>query len=323
MKTNTEFFDYSLKNPELLVDDFYIKEKGLIISDSPSKPNQLMKINREMLDNITAYRIAIGKGNDKMQRDILKTVQSLLRNKGLNFSEFASFWAVVDVSYSLYLSLTDVEQLEFLDSVIRKYLEMRHETYIGHGYSATTLQVGKDAKAHKSSGSLGIIKTDSMLVKNGYSQLTELTIEAFKDNDKIFLFSDKKGKRLFKEILKTFKIKFLWSLGRQNKMPDVLFKNGNDIYIVEHKHMKEGGGGQDKQVAEVIDFIGYSEKGLSVSVHYITFMDGLYFNLFTRQTDRDGKLNAQIANIRGNLKANQENYFVNTAGFGELLNQIG
>ena len=76
-----------------------------------------------------------------------------MQNKGLNFSEFSSFWAVVDVSHNPYLSLSEEEQLEFLDSVIKNYIEMRHGTYLNHGYTATTLQVGKDAKAHKSNGS--------------------------------------------------------------------------------------------------------------------------------------------------------------------------
>jgi hypothetical protein len=322
MKSNEDPFNYSLKNPEPLVDDFYIKDGGLIISSSPDKPNQLMKINRELLDNITAYRIAMEQNNDEMRKGIIKTIQTLLQNTELNFSEFASFWAVVDVSYSSYHALTKEEQLDFLDSVIRKYLEMRHGTYLAQGYSATTLQVGKDAKAHKESGSLGIHKVASMLKQHGYSQLSQLNVQAFDKEDKVFIFSDQNGKRLFKEILKAFHIEFLWSSGRQNKMPDVLFKDDGDIYIVEHKHMKEGGGGQDKQVAEVIDLIGFSESSSTAPVHYITFMDGRYFNLFTRQPIGNGKLRAQLENIKKNLAAHPGNFFVNTAGFSELLNQI-
>lgn len=322
MKSNIELFKYSLKNPEPLIDDYYIKDRSLTISSSSDRPNKLMSLNRELLDNITAYRIAASQGNNEMQLDILKTVQSLLRNKGLNFSEFASFWAVVDVSYSQYFSLPDTEQLEFLGSVIKKYLEMRHEAYLSHGYSATTLQVGKDAKAHKSSGSLGIKKTASILVENGYAQLPDLTLGSFTNSRKAFLFSDKNGKKLFKAILPAFQIGFLWSSGRQQKMPDVLFKNGNDIYIVEHKHMKEGGGGQDKQVSEVVDFVKYSEPNSAAIIHYVTFMDGRYFNLFARKKVGDGKTETQIATIRENLADNPKNYFVNTAGFRELLKQI-
>lgn len=322
MKNNIELFDYSLQNPEPLVDDFYIKEKNLIISSSPATPNQLIKINRELLDNITAYRIAVSKKNKEMRLSILKNIHALMQNEGLNFSEFASFWAVVDVSYSTYLSLPKLEQLKFLDSVIKKYLELRHETYLSHGYSATTLQVGKDAKAHKSSGNLGGAKTATILVKNGYSPLSDLTLKAFQGNDKVFIFSDKSGKKLFKEIISTTQIKFLWGPRNQNKMPDILLKHGKDIYIIEHKHMKEGGGGQDKQVVEIVDFINYSEPGATAIVHYIVFLDGLYFNLFASQTTKNGKLTTQIANIRKNLKTNPKNYFLNTVGFYELFKQI-
>ncbi|MDO8451307.1 MAG: hypothetical protein Q7S76_00375 [bacterium] len=319
---NTELFDYSLQNPESLVDDFYIKGRDLIISNSPDEPNQLMRINRELLDNITAYRVATDHDNGEMRAATLRTVQSLMRNNGLNFSEFASFWAVVDVSYSLYMALPDTEQLEFLESVIKKYLEMRHEIYLRQGYSSTTLQVGKDAKAHKSNGSLGSAKVATILSENGYTQLTSLTLESLRNSDKIFLFSDKNGKKLFKEILNDLNIEFLWSVGRQNKMPDVLFKNGNDIFIIEHKHMKEGGGGQDKQVAEIVDFISHSELNASSIIHYVTFLDGLYFNLLAHQAGAGGKLATQIANTRSNLATNQGNYFVNTAGFRELLKQM-
>jgi len=322
MTSNTKLFDYSLQNPEPLIDNVYIKINELIISSSRAKPNQLMKINQELLDNITAYRIAANQGNKKMQLNILKTIHSLMQNKGLNFSEFASFWAVIDVSYSLYRLLPDTEQLKFLESAIKKYLEMRHEIYLDHGYSTTTLQVGKDAKAHKGNASLGIKKAASILTKNGYTQLTHLTLDSFNSSDKIFLFTDKNGKKLFKNILKTSHIKFRWSSKSQNKMPDVLFKNSNNIYIVEHKHMKEIGGGQNKQVSEVIDFVGYSESSSISPVHYVTFMDGLYFNLFKQPSESNEKLLTQKANIQTNLKANQNNYFVNTAGFHKLLKEI-
>lgn len=322
MKSNIEFFDFSLQKPEPLLDDYYIKGNGLIISGGPDKPNELMKFNGELLDNITAYRIATEQDNERMRDTILRTIRSLMKNKGLNFSEFASFWAVTDVSYSLYLSLPEAEQLLFLDSVIQKYIGVRHGAYLRHGYSATTLQVGKDAKAHKSNGSLGGIKVGAILSENGYSRLADLTLDSFKNSDHHFLFSDKNGKKLFKQVLNEFKINFLWSSHAHNKMPDVLFRNGDNIFIVEHKHMKEGGGGQDKQVAEVVDFVGYSEPTATKTIHYITFIDGLYFNRFARKGNKKGKLEDHILTIRKYLRENKNNYFVNTAGFRELLKQI-
>lgn len=322
MKTNVELFEYSLQHPEPLVDDYYVKPGDLIIAESPEHPNILMTANQELRDQITAFRIALQQNNNSMQKDILETIQGILRNKSLNVSEFASFWAVFDVSYSAYSKLPNEEQLVFLDSTINKYLKMRHGVYTRHGYSATTLQVGMDAKSHKKSGELGGRKNSFVLSKYGYTKLADLSLDAFMGGNKIFLFSDKTGKNLFKKILEKFNIKFKWSSKRQNKMPDILFKNGSEIYIVEHKHTKEGGGGQNKQISEIIDFISHSDSGSVVPIHYVTFMDGRYFNLLVKRSRKKGKLQTQIKNIRKNLRSHTGNYFVNTAGFIELLKQL-
>ena len=33
--------------------------------------------------------------------------------------------------------------------LLENYINLRHDLYLNHGYSNTTIQVGKDAKAHK------------------------------------------------------------------------------------------------------------------------------------------------------------------------------
>jgi len=104
-------------------------------------------------------------------------------------------------------------------------------------------------------------------------------------------------------------------------MPDFLIKHKKDIFILEHKHMKEGGGGQDKQANEVISFIGFSEG--SPNIHYISFLDGIYFNLFANKKYlKKGKILNQLKNIKQNLKRNKQNYFVNTAGFKKLFKEL-
>ena len=106
-------------------------------------------------------------------------------------------------------------------------------------------------------------------------------------------------------------------------MPDVLFRNGNDIYIVEHKHVNEGGGGQNKQISELISFIHYEEGSSTANVHYIAFLDGRYFNTMSDNRHvRTGKIASQIANVENGLKVNKNNYFVNTAGFDLLLRSL-
>lgn len=83
------------------------------------------------------------------------------------------------------------------------------------------------------------------------------------------------------------------------------------LSVIEHKHMKEGGGGQDKQIGELIDFIRQNDPQVS----YISFLDGVYFNELAVADQSERKSRAQLNQIRQALRANRYNYFVNTAGF--------
>ena len=101
----------------------------------------------------------------------------------------------------------------------------------------------------------------------------------------------------------------------QDKLPDMVFKYADEFYIVEIKNMKGGGGGQNKQIVEVINFIRYAEQNRHV--HYVTFLDGEYSNLLHKSQQR--KIRLQREDIVGCLTRNPGNYFVNTAGFMALL----
>ena len=84
--------------------------------------------------------------------------------------------------------------------------------------------------------------------------------------------------------------------------------------------MKEGGGAQSKQVVEVIDFIGFTE--VQTDIHYVTFMDGIYFNRFNVTSQTKGKKQTNVDSILKNLNKFKNNYFVNTAGLVEILKDI-
>ncbi len=84
---------------------------------------------------------------------------------------------------------------------------------------------------------------------------------------------------------------------------------------MEHKHMKESGGGQDKQMTEIIDFVSYNDNG----VGYISFLDGVYFNLLSDKNITSGKSFIQRSKIYKNLNNNKQNYFINTRGFVKFL----
>jgi len=319
---NVKLFELSLKNPEPIIDEFYLKTGNLIIAKNPKDPSNLMRQNADLLESISAYSFAKKTKDKKVIKKALEKILQIIKSKNINYSEFVSFWPVVDISYSLFGKMTKEEQIEILENITEKYIELRHGLYLIYGYTPTTLQVGKDAKAHKESGNLGINKVSKILDSNGYKKSNDDSVKKFvSSGNKKYIEADKKGKKLFKELLSYYKIRFAWSSKKEGKMPDFLFRVKNNIYIVEHKHMKEGGGGQDKQINEVVSFIGYSEK--NIKIHYASFLDGIYFNLFTNKKYlKKGKILNQLKNIKNNLKRNKQNYFVNTFGFKELLKKI-
>jgi len=320
MIDNIKLFEISIENEENYVDKYYAKNNKPIITDNSKKINNLMKANIDILDNISAYKIAIESNNIKMQEIALKNIILALDTTGINFSEFTSYWATKDISYSIYKNTLKTEflKMEFLKNIIPEFIKDRHLLYKIHGYSFSTLQVVSDSKAHKGNGSAGSKKIIDIFKNFGFSHFVSNDILKFNKTNKIFICPDKTDSILFKKILKKYKINFDWSKNHENKQTDFLFKVDKKIFIMEHKHMKESGGGQDKQMSEIIDFISYRDKG----VYYVSFLDGLYFNLIADKSIKSGKSFEQRKKIEKNLRKNKRNYFVNTNGFIELMNEI-
>jgi len=314
---NVVLFEYCLKNPEPYIEDDYMKNGALVISGASEDKTNLMKINSDLIDSISMYALALKKSDKYIQDEALSNILELIGNDGVNFSEFVSFWPVVDISYSIFQKLDDHGKRQVLKIVTEKYIELRHDLYKSHGYSPVTLQVGKDAKAHKENGPLGLKKVGRILSSMGFKRAdTETPALFLEEGDKKYIEADKKGKVLFKQLIDIYELNFMWRRDHDNKMPDFLVRLSDDIFIIEHKHVKESGGGQDKQFSEVISFVGYSEK--DPRIHYLSFVDGIYFNQFTEGRS-DTKLANQFDNIKDNLSKNRQNYFVNTAGFKRLF----
>ena len=324
MPNNIKLLELSLKNPESVIDPFYLKSGSLVISPNLKNPTKLMRLNRDLLEGISAYKFAQStKKNGKIARQVVERITDILQaEKSINYSEFVSFWPVLDISYSLFQDLPRDIQLEVVQKIIEKYIEKRHALYSLYGYTPVTLQVSKDAKAHKESGSPGLAKVGKILDSYGFRSADNETFEEFLDSpDKKYIETDKKGKKLFKEFIQRKRLKFAWSKEKDGKMPDFLIKHRDHIYILEHKHKKEGGGGQSGAINEVISLISFAEKDRKI--HYVSFLDGIYFNLFARRCSKKSKIPTQLRNIKQNLQKNRQNYFVNTAGFKKLLSCLG
>jgi hypothetical protein len=309
---NIDLFFECLKYPEMYIEKAYQKEL-LIITKDKREINTLIEANNEIIEKITAYKVAFEYKNNTLCDDIIERIIFLLNTNEINNTEFTNYWGVHDISYSIYNKFPYSEKFIFIKNMLDLYIENRHHIYQSHGYSSSSLQVRCDSIAHKRSGSLWSIKVESILKKYGIPDIHTLSFLDFLSADIWYVLADGTGSFIFDQLIQSKIIDFYWWQKHQWKRPDFVIKHSWKLFIMEHKHMKEWWGGQNKQIVEVIDFIGQNES----NIHYITFLDGPYFNKFSWEMDK--KESDQFKQIQENLINSPNNYFVNTYGFEYLL----
>lgn len=320
MKKNLRLFESCLKHRESVLDPYYCHDEPMIISAAGSrKSTAVMKVAAEVRERLTAIRVAL---RDAPKADIerhLREIAKSLENPNANYIEFTSFFPVVDFTFSMYRDLGDVEKIEFLDAAVRRFIALRHPTYEFHGYTATTIQVRKDFERHKTRGSHGSTKIQALLREGGYTSAAD--ISKLGKGTYLLPTAGVAYRETIHALRRSHGLIFTWAADHQDKLPDLILRNhAGELCIGEFKHIKEGGGGQDKQLAELISLVQQSEE----SVTYLAFLDGLYFNRLAdvgeRRNERPSKIHRQIDAIRHALKANPGNFFVNTHGINTLLN---
>ncbi len=320
MKKNLQLFESCLKHRESVLDPYYCHEEPMIISSAGiRKSTGVMKTAADVRDRLTAIRVAL---QDAPNADIsrhLNEIAKSLANPNSNYIEFTSFFPVVDFTFSMYRNLENSEKIEFLDAAARRFIAERHSAYEFHGYTATTIQVRKDFERHKSRGSHGSTKIEVMLQAGGYR--SAVGTSKLVKGTYVLPTSGAAYRETIEVLRRSDGLIFTWATDHQDKLPDLVLRNyAGDLCIGEFKHIKEGGGGQDKQLAELISLVQQSEENIS----YLAFLDGLYFNRLAdvgiQRNGRPSKMQRQIDAIRHALKANARNFFVNTHGMQTLLN---
>lgn len=313
-----DLFHECLQHPERLVDEFYCHDE-LIISPSQDHPaTPVMQTWTEVRERITAAKVALqDEDQDAYDRCVARLDHVLTSRDNVNFLEFTSFFPVMNVSYSMYRKLPTEDRKQFLDTMLRTFIAKRHDIYGAHGYSASTIQVRKDFEKHKSQGNFGNEKLRHILEQFQYR---EAPVES---GSKTFCFiDDATGKRSLERLQADGASWYaVWSAAHQGKQADVIFRSDNAYYICEAKHVKEGGGGQDKQIAEIISFTNIGDhKTKRNDVFYVSFLDGVYFNKLA--TAQRGKVYEQRAQIEAALGGGAPSYFINTYGLCRLLQSI-
>lgn len=81
---------------------------------------------------------------------------------------------------------------------------------------------------------------------------------------------------------------------KQNKTLDLIIKAKDKILLCEAKHLNTSGGGQDKQISELIEILRLTEKN---GVSYISFLDGKYSNILLSDNGYGDKIITQRKEI--------------------------
>lgn len=321
MRTNIEFYHYSQEHPEEIFDPFY-ENKLIIIPPTKTEKNILTENNEKLIKLITAFSVLDEYKKDENDETVVSILDDIIRildnTKWINYSAFTQYFMVVNSNFSQYKNefKTIDQKREFIYEMLKRYCKERHEMYLSHGYSDAILQVMCDNYSHKRNSKKGINKVLDILQPYTLKKLTS-AVEIESEDDYYFL-PDKGGKKIFESMLLQLKIKMESRSIEQNKLPDIVFKHNNNYYICELKTMKEGGGGQNKQIVEIAYFIKFSE--LDERIHYITFLDSGYSNTIFK--DSSPKIKEQRKDIIKALNNNPSNYFLNTKGLKAFAKEV-
>ena len=332
---NLHYFKISRDNPEPLIDSAYQKDCKTVIPSKKSKKNNLTESNARLTELITDYSKIQGNPSKKTKRsEIIKEIIDILTTvEHINFSPFAQFFMTYNINIGMLNGCSPKEQMSTVEEILSRFCKTRHQIYLNHGYSDIILQVMADNYSHKRNSKAGIEKVENFLTERGFKKKKDIDDFHKKFSEKFYFLPDKDGKKDFKNFRTSLNIAMESNKDDIEKLPDIVFHINGHFYIMELKNMKQGGGGQDKQIIELAQFIHYSEK--DAHFHYISYLDGLYSNIIfseapssspekeaKKKTKKPKKKTDQRQAFQKNLEANPQNYFVNTAGFEALLDDL-
>jgi len=316
LRKNIKYWKISLENKEPIEDEYYVFDE-VIVEDK----ELILKVEK-LRELIISYCVVIKKNKNSAEwilNDIFEIVTSIDK---IQYTEFIAFWKTLDMSYSVFKKLPDKKII--LDEILNKYCIHRKKLYNKLGYSNITVQALYDSGASRKKGTAGIIKLLYLAMKIFYfkEDMHLNTLGKISTYKLGYFLPDKGDKNLFKEFCKEFNIIYQFGKDHHGKEPDIVLKIGRHFFIIEAKHIKESGGAQDKQIVETIEFIKYKE--VSKCIHYLSFIDGVYFNNFIILTPNENttKISKQKKDIERYLKSNPNNYFVNTAGLKKLFEDL-
>ncbi len=300
IQNNLYYFKISQQNPEKILDSFYIFDE---------KHPQLQKYisNTKEIKNILITIRTLQKKNEN-KKVIAKYFSELSKTLGKfsNCSEFTCFINACD-------SFLDFAKKDIilLEKIAQRYFEKR---ILNEVVPEEWIQAILDSNAPAKKGHCGEKKLLHILAKYGFQK-----VKSWED-----FFNKQKCVAKFSKIFSVKNVRrnlgIRLATKKQNKKLDLIIKINDKIFLCEAKHLNTSGGGQDKQIAELIEIISLKEQ--DKNIFYVVFLDGSYSNILLSDKDGGDKLATQRKEIKKYLLHNSQNFWVNTAGFETLFKKL-
>ena len=300
-QNNQHYFKISQENPEPSLDGFYVFDN--------KNPNlkKYIKNTKEIKEILTTIKTL------QKKKESPKTINKYFEELQKSLSEFSNCSEFICFVNACDNTLDAVKKdLDLMKKITQKYFSKR---LLNELVPEEWIQAILDSNSSRKKGKCGELKLISILKKLNFNEVKNW--KDFKKSNKcITQFSKVFSVKKVQENL-NIKIK----AKKQGKKLDLIVKYKNKIFLIEAKHLNTSGGGQDKQISELIEILNLKEKTPNIS--YISFLDGSYSNILLSKSKAGDKLKTQRKEIKKYLRKNPNNYWLNTVGFKTLFsNQI-
>ncbi len=296
IQSNLRYFEISKNNQEKLLDDFYV------FDEKHRDLRKYIENAKEIKNILITIRTLQSKKEKQSVIDKYFIELSKIIGKFSNCSEFACFVNACDNI------INDVKgEINLLKKITERYFA---ERILNEMVPEEWVQAILDNNSSRKKGKCGENKLIHTLENQGFKEVFDWE-DFFKTDYCVVKFSKKFN---LKNVRKNLDIKI--KTKKQNKTLDLIIKAKDKILLCEAKHLNTSGGGQDKQISELIEILGLKEKN---NVSYILFLDGKYSNILLGDNGGGDKITTQRKEISKLLKNNPSNYWVNTAGFEKLI----